>query len=157
MQILYVLCISAIYGEYFYNIRDDKGSILSVCSWKFNIVSDNFFLPLQFRVALLLSKQHDEFLTSEQSVIISTLPMGVPLSEPAIVRAVAVDHTRISVTWEPGPFPNGPVLSYVLQIRDLSLNISALKVSHSLRFENEIVKTCSSVAVKSLLHQESFK
>uniref|UniRef100_A0A1B0DB76 Fibronectin type-III domain-containing protein n=1 Tax=Phlebotomus papatasi TaxID=29031 RepID=A0A1B0DB76_PHLPP len=96
------------------------------------------YTKYRFRVALLLSKQHDEFLTSEQSVIISTLPMGVPLSEPAIVRAVAVDHTRISVTWEPGPFPNGPVLSYVLQIRDLSLNISALKVSHSLRFENEI-------------------
>ncbi|XP_059618544.1 protein sevenless isoform X2 [Phlebotomus argentipes] len=85
------------------------------------------YTKYRFRVALLLSKQHDEFLTSEQSVIISTLPMGVPLSEPAIVRAVAVDHTRISVTWEPGPFPNGPVLSYVLQIRDLSLNISALK------------------------------
>ncbi|GAB0094112.1 Tyrosine-protein kinase receptor [Sergentomyia squamirostris] len=85
------------------------------------------YTKYRFRVALLLSKQHDEFLTSEQSVIISTLPMGVPLSEPAIVRAVAVDHTRISVTWEPGPFPNGPVLSYVLQIRDLSLNNSALK------------------------------
>lgn len=74
----------------------------------------------QFRVALILSPNHEKELFSEQSVIISTLPMGVPFSEPAIVRAVAVDHTRISISWEPGPFPNGPILSYVLQIKDLT-------------------------------------
>lgn len=83
---------------------------------------------LQFRVALILSPNHEKELFSEQSVIISTLPEGTPLSEPAIVRAVAVDHTRISVSWEPGPFPNGPILSYVLQIKDLT-GYSALKVS----------------------------
>lgn len=71
-------------------------------------------------MALILSPNHEKELFSEQSVIISTLAMGIPLSEPAIVRAVAVDHTRISVSWEPGPFPNGPILSYVLQIKDLT-------------------------------------
>lgn len=59
----------------------------------------------QFRVALILSSNHEKELFSEQSVIISTLPMGKPMSEPAIVRAVAIDHTRISISWEPGPFP----------------------------------------------------
>lgn len=45
------------------------------------------------------------------------------------MRAVAVDHSRISISWEPGPFPNGPVLSYVLQIKDLHpIGYSALKV-----------------------------
>lgn len=78
------------------------------------------FRIIKFRVALILSSNHEKELFSEQSVIISTLPMGKPLSEPAIVRAVAVDHTRISVSWEPGPFPNGPILSYVLKIKDLS-------------------------------------
>ncbi|XP_053678090.1 proto-oncogene tyrosine-protein kinase ROS [Anopheles nili] len=77
------------------------------------------YTKYRFRVALLLSPHHDQVLTSEQSVIISTLPSGVPTSEPTIVRAVAVDHSRISISWEPGPFPNGPVLSYVLQIKDL--------------------------------------
>lgn len=77
----------------------------------------------------MLSSKHNEVLPSEQSVPISTLPAGVPLSEPAIVRAVAVDHTRISVSWEAGPFPNGPILSYVLQIKDLNPDgYSALKV-----------------------------
>lgn len=78
---------------------------------------------------MILSTTHDEVQTSEQSVIIMTLASGVPRSEPAIVRAVAVDHTRISVSWEPGPFPNGPILSYVLQIKDLNPDgYSALKV-----------------------------
>ncbi|XP_040173385.1 protein sevenless isoform X2 [Anopheles arabiensis] len=86
------------------------------------------YTKYRFRVALLLSPHHDQVLTSEQSVIISTLPSGVPTSEPTIVRAVAVDHSRISISWEPGPFPNGPVLSYVLQIKDLHpIGYSALK------------------------------
>lgn len=62
-------------------------------------------------------------------MVISTLEEGLPLSTPRIVSAIAVDHSRISVTWEPGPFPNGPLLSYVLQIVDLQLNHSAFKVS----------------------------
>lgn len=68
-----------------------------------------------------LSRKEDEVLISEQSVIITTLPQGPPKSKPLIVRAVAVDHTTISVSWEPGPFPNGPILSYSLRIKDLSL------------------------------------
>lgn len=64
-----------------------------------------FFFGLQFRVALILSSNHEKELFSEQSVIISTLPKGKPMSEPAIVRAVAIDHTRISISWGPGPFP----------------------------------------------------
>ncbi|XP_037036977.1 protein sevenless isoform X3 [Bradysia coprophila] len=76
------------------------------------------YTKYRFRVALILSSNHEKELFSEQSVIISTLPMGKPLSEPAIVRAVAIDHTRISISWEPGPFPRGPILSYVLQIND---------------------------------------
>ena len=89
----------------------------------------NFFLNLQFRVALILSEIHEKEIFSEQSVIISTLPSGIPLSKPAIVRAVAVDHTRISVSWGPGPFPNGPILSYVLQINDSLVDgYNALKV-----------------------------
>jgi proto-oncogene tyrosine-protein kinase ROS len=90
---------------------------------------------LQFRVALMINRDYEEWLYSEQSVIISTLPSGRPSSEPEIVRAVAVDHTRISVSWEPGPFPNGPILSYVLQITDLDPSgYSALKVHFTNNF-----------------------
>ncbi|XP_029733314.1 proto-oncogene tyrosine-protein kinase ROS isoform X3 [Aedes albopictus] len=86
------------------------------------------YTKYRFRVALILSPNRDDALISEQSVIILTLPQGVPTSEPKIVRAVAVDHSRISISWEPGPFPNGPILSYVLQITDLdSEDYSALK------------------------------
>uniref|UniRef100_A0A182IPU5 Tyrosine-protein kinase receptor n=1 Tax=Anopheles atroparvus TaxID=41427 RepID=A0A182IPU5_ANOAO len=42
------------------------------------------YTKYRFRVALLLSPKHDQVLTSEQSVIISTLPSGVPTSKPTI-------------------------------------------------------------------------
>lgn len=57
-------------------------------------------------------------LYSDQSLVIHTSEEGPPLSEPAIVRAVAVDHTRISISWEPGLLKNGPILFYVLQIKE---------------------------------------
>lgn len=80
-------------------------------------------------MALILSSNSEVELFSEQSLIISTLAKGSPLSKPIIVRAVAVDHTRISISWGPGPFPNGPILIYVLQIRDTNKDgYLALKV-----------------------------
>lgn len=73
-------------------------------------------------------KQDQEFLFSDQSIVINTLPEGAPQESPT-VRAIAVDHTRISVSWEPGAYPNGPILSYKLQIRDLApVGYTALKV-----------------------------
>lgn len=77
------------------------------------------FVELQFRVALLLkSSQHNpEPIVSAPSVVIRTLAAGLPTSAPVIVRAVAVDSCRASVSWEPGPFPNGPLLSYVLRLQ----------------------------------------
>lgn len=66
-------------------------------------------------MALLLSP-HSEPIVSEPSVVISTLAAGIPSSPPIIIRATAVDAKRISVSWKPGPFPNGPIHSYVLEI-----------------------------------------
>lgn len=43
---------------------------------------------------------------------------GTPQS-PVSVRATAIDHARISVSWEPGPFPNGKILSFDLRIVEL--------------------------------------
>lgn len=70
-------------------------------------------------MALILSERPNRELFSEQSVIISTHAAGVPSSEPASVRATAVDHARISVSWEPGAFPNGKIQSYDLRIVEL--------------------------------------
>lgn len=91
----------------------------------------NPYTKYRFRVALELSRQREEYLTSEESVVISTLEQGKPQSTPRIVSAIAVDHSRISVTWEPGPFPNGPILSYVLEIVDRQMNHSSFKVSNA--------------------------
>lgn len=82
----------------------------------------------QFRVALILPSIGETVLNSKQSLVIKTLAMGPPSAPPVIVRAVAVDHTRISISWEPGPYPNGPILSYVLKIKDLNSDYSAMKV-----------------------------
>lgn len=69
-------------------------------------------------MALILSSFREIELYSEQSLVIITAEEGPPQSEPEIVRAVAVDHTRISISWEPGLLKNGPILFYVLQIKE---------------------------------------
>uniref|UniRef100_T1HB35 Tyrosine-protein kinase receptor n=1 Tax=Rhodnius prolixus TaxID=13249 RepID=T1HB35_RHOPR len=68
----------------------------------------------RFRVVLLA--QETELVASESSLVIGTLPSGLPSSPPSLVRATAPDPTRVSVSWLPGPFPNGPILSYVVSI-----------------------------------------
>lgn len=55
---------------------------------------------------------------SERSVVIATLAAGPPASPPQHVHAAPVDAHSVSVTWEPGPFPHGPLLSYVLHITE---------------------------------------
>ncbi|XP_029040729.2 proto-oncogene tyrosine-protein kinase ROS isoform X2 [Osmia bicornis bicornis] len=77
------------------------------------------YTKYRFRVALLLkSSQHNpEPIVSAPSVVIRTLAEGLPTSAPIIVRAAVVDSCRVSVSWEPGPFPNGPLLSYVLRLQ----------------------------------------
>ncbi|XP_031627487.1 proto-oncogene tyrosine-protein kinase ROS-like isoform X2 [Contarinia nasturtii] len=76
------------------------------------------YTKYRFRVALILSSFREIELYSEQSLVIITAEEGPPQSEPDIVRAVAVDHTRISIAWEPGLLKNGPILFYVLQIKE---------------------------------------
>lgn len=100
----------------------------------------------QFRIALLLSPHHSEPIVSEPSLVISTLPGGAPASPPNIVRATAADPSRVSVSWEPGPFPNGPILSYVLQINQLPQGYTALKV----------VKQGSNIVSQYLAHAQHF-
>ncbi|XP_071445601.1 proto-oncogene tyrosine-protein kinase ROS [Hetaerina americana] len=66
---------------------------------------------------------------SEPSVVVGTLGEGPPSSPPASVRATAADPTRVSVSWESGPFPNGPVLSYVLAISETITNSTNTSLS----------------------------
>ncbi|XP_071055369.1 proto-oncogene tyrosine-protein kinase ROS isoform X1 [Onthophagus taurus] len=84
------------------------------------------YTKYRFRVAILIY-QLNEPIFSAPSVVMMTLPQGAPMSPPASVRAVPVDCTRISVSWTPGSFPNGPILSYVVRLIDLETNISAFK------------------------------
>lgn len=50
--------------------------------------------------------------------MIITAEGGPPQSEPTIMRAVVVDHTRISISWEQGRLKNGPILFYVLRVKE---------------------------------------
>ncbi|XP_043482361.1 proto-oncogene tyrosine-protein kinase ROS isoform X2 [Leptopilina heterotoma] len=76
------------------------------------------YTKYRFRIALLLrSIEHNaEMIVSTPSIVISTKPAGVPISAPRILRANAIDSHRISISWEAGPFSNGPLLSYVLKL-----------------------------------------
>lgn len=69
-----------------------------------------------------------EPIVSEPSLVILTLASGLPRSKPHILTVTATDPTRVSVTWKPGPFPNGPILSYVLSIDELPFGYKAHKV-----------------------------
>lgn len=68
-------------------------------------------------------------MNSAPSVVISTLESGKPSSTPVALRAAAPDPTRVAISWEPGQFPNGPLISYVLRLTDTQPNtIDALEV-----------------------------
>lgn len=82
-------------------------------------------------MALILSSFREIELYSEQSLVIITAEEGPPQSQPDIVRAVTVDHTRVSISWEPGLLKNGPILFYVLQIKEADRDTYfAVKVYH---------------------------
>ncbi|XP_077293792.1 receptor protein-tyrosine kinase sevenless [Arctopsyche grandis] len=86
------------------------------------------YTKYRFRVAVLLSTHHTDPIVSAASVVISTMAYGPPSSAPVELRVAAVDSNRISLSWEPGPFPNGRILSYILTISEIGPNrYSALK------------------------------
>ncbi|CAG9858272.1 unnamed protein product [Phyllotreta striolata] len=80
------------------------------------------YTKYRFRIAIFLDSEigqdYGELAVSSESVVISTAPDGPPASPPQNVRANPVDSSSISISWEPGPFPHGPLLSYVLNITD---------------------------------------
>ncbi|KAG5883190.1 hypothetical protein JTB14_018205 [Gonioctena quinquepunctata] len=80
------------------------------------------YTKYRFRISLLLGstsgQPYSEPIVSTESVVISTLASGLPLSPPQNVRVTPVDSSSISISWEPGPFPHGPILSYNLNITD---------------------------------------
>ncbi|KAJ2951162.1 hypothetical protein O0L34_g5554 [Tuta absoluta] len=78
------------------------------------------YTKYRFRVAIFLSghSTSGEPVYSAPSVVISTLEDGKPSSPPSALRAAAPDSSRVAISWEPGPFPNGPLISYVLRLTD---------------------------------------
>ncbi|KFM82027.1 Proto-oncogene tyrosine-protein kinase ROS, partial [Stegodyphus mimosarum] len=90
-----------------------------------NLLRDNWlkvedlhpYTKYRFRVAWILLENYPP-LFSEESIVISTLPYGAPSTSPTITCLTAVSCTRVSVSWNPPPFANGPILSYVLYIRE---------------------------------------
>lgn len=71
----------------------------------------------RFRVAWIIMPQLTP-LMSNVSVIISTLPYGVPSTSPTITSLIAVSASQISVSWEPPAFPNAPIISYDLSVQE---------------------------------------
>ncbi|CAH0586987.1 unnamed protein product [Chrysodeixis includens] len=82
------------------------------------------YTKYRFRVAIFLSGRGGtgEPVYSAPSVVISTLESGKPSSAPSSLRAAAPDPSRVAISWEPGPFPNGPLISYVLRLTNTQPN-----------------------------------
>ncbi|XP_045449564.1 proto-oncogene tyrosine-protein kinase ROS [Melitaea cinxia] len=103
--------------QYYSNSSDSDKSIIHV---------ENLrpYTKYRFRVAIFLSGHSGagEPVYSMPSVVISTLESGKPSSAPSALRAAAPDPSRVAISWEPGPFPNGPLISYVLRLADTQPN-----------------------------------
>ncbi|CAB3226870.1 unnamed protein product [Arctia plantaginis] len=82
------------------------------------------YTKYRFRVAIFLSGRGGtgDPVYSAPSVVISTLESGKPSSAPNSLRAAAPDPSRVAISWEPGQFPNGPLISYVLRLTDTQPN-----------------------------------
>lgn len=73
----------------------------------------------QFRLVIVLASDREP-LTSEESAPVVTLPSGLPSSPPINLEVVVLDANRISITWDPPYYPNGPLISYSLNIQEAS-------------------------------------
>ena len=71
----------------------------------------------QFWLVIVLAFDREP-LTSDASIDIQTLASGLPSSPPVHLQAVVLDANRISVTWDPPLYPNGPLVSYSLTIQE---------------------------------------
>ncbi|XP_045523257.1 proto-oncogene tyrosine-protein kinase ROS isoform X2 [Pieris brassicae] len=82
------------------------------------------YTKYRFRLAIFLSGRNGagEPVYSAPSVVILTSDSGKPSSAPASLRAAAPDSSRVAISWEPGPFPNGQIISYVLRLADTQPN-----------------------------------
>ncbi|XP_064488538.1 proto-oncogene tyrosine-protein kinase ROS-like isoform X2 [Ornithodoros turicata] len=73
------------------------------------------YTKYRFRIAWILLPNHSP-LFSKPSVVISTLPHGVPSTAPRITSLTAISPNSIAVSWDPPSFPNGPISSYLLYL-----------------------------------------
>lgn len=76
-----------------------------------------FALSLQFRLTVVLASDREP-LTSDETPAITTLPYGLPSTAPLNLQAVVLDANHISISWDPPLFPNGPLISYSLNIKE---------------------------------------
>jgi proto-oncogene tyrosine-protein kinase ROS len=78
-----------------------------------------FTVAFQFRLVIVLASDREP-LTSDESAPVLTLPSGLPSSPPVNLQAVVLDANRISISWDPPHYPNGPLVSYSLNIQEAS-------------------------------------
>ena len=78
-----------------------------------------FTVTFQFRLVIVLASDREP-LTSDESAPVLTLPYGLPSSPPVNLQAVVLDANRISISWDPPHYPNGPLVSYSLNIQEAS-------------------------------------
>ncbi|GFT84439.1 proto-oncogene tyrosine-protein kinase ROS [Nephila pilipes] len=123
--------------SYLVQFRYDSGSKYA-SDWEYynpvNMIKENSlkveglhpYTKYRFRVAYILLENYPP-LFSEESIAISTLPYGVPSTAPVITCLTAVSCTRVSLSWDPPMFANGPILSYVLYIEEFPSGTTMIK------------------------------
>ncbi|XP_036338669.1 LOW QUALITY PROTEIN: protein sevenless [Rhagoletis pomonella] len=72
------------------------------------------FAVYKFRFKLDLGEFANQALHSPPTEAFRTVAGGVPLSTPVIKEVFALDHSHISIAWQPGVFSCGPITGYVL-------------------------------------------
>ena len=90
-----------------------------MASWSNRLLQLVFAVTFQFRLVIVLASDREP-LTSDESAPVRTLPSGLPSSPPVNLQAVVLDANRISISWDPPHYPNGPLVSYSLNIQEAS-------------------------------------
>ncbi|XP_055846704.1 protein sevenless [Episyrphus balteatus] len=75
------------------------------------------YTKYRFRIAMMVTTDHSDFIYSTESEVFETLPMGVPSSKPEITDILTLDYDKIAIFWKQGRYTNGKLEGYNLTAR----------------------------------------
>ncbi|XP_055909656.1 protein sevenless isoform X2 [Eupeodes corollae] len=89
------------------------------------------FTKYKFRIAMMVTTDHSDFIYSAESDVFETMPSGEPSSKPEITNVKTLDYDKIAIFWKQGRYTNGPLESYKIIAKALESNFTSEVTSSS--------------------------